>query len=231
MTDLFADEPEIRVAHPQKMREIRVSGADLSATPEDIARAVAAQGGCPLTEVKVGDIKTTVRGTKTAWVRCPLEAATKIDKVGRLQIKWFNFKVELLDARPLQCHRCLEKGHVQAKCPAGNTDRSKCCYRCGTEGHEAGTCTAPAHCAIVYAVQPVARPPTDWEARRARPQRTGEKRLREGLPQHPPPQLGKKATAAAILPNREGPCPPLDMECEPSPSVTIDDTMEVGLQE
>ncbi|XP_067216914.1 uncharacterized protein [Linepithema humile] len=151
MTDLFADKPEIWVARPQKMGEIRVSGADPSATPKDIARAVAEQGGCPLTEVKVGDIKTTVRGTRTAWVRCPLEAATKIGKVGRLQIRWFHFKVKLLDTRPLQCHRCLEKGHVQAKCPAGNIDRSKCCYRCGTEGHEARACTAPVHCAICSA--------------------------------------------------------------------------------
>nr|XP_012234585.1 PREDICTED: uncharacterized protein LOC105679249 [Linepithema humile] len=129
MADLFADKSEIRIARPQKMGEVRISGTDPSVTPEDITRVVAELGGCSLTDIKVGDIKITGRGIRSAWVRCPLETAIKVTKTGRITIGWFPYKAELLDARPLQCHKCLEKGHVQAKCPSGNADRSKCCYR------------------------------------------------------------------------------------------------------
>ncbi|EFN81501.1 Gag-Pol polyprotein, partial [Harpegnathos saltator] len=49
--------------------------------------------------------------------------------------------------RPLQCFKCLEKGHVQTNCN-NNVDRRQSCYRCGTEGHLARECTASARCVI-----------------------------------------------------------------------------------
>lgn len=55
--------------------------------------------------------------------------------------------MEALEKRPLQCFRCMEKGHVKAQC-CGNVDRSKQCYRCGTPGHLARDCAAPVHCSV-----------------------------------------------------------------------------------
>nr|XP_012217570.1 PREDICTED: basic salivary proline-rich protein 3-like [Linepithema humile] len=80
-------------------------------------------------------------------------------------------------------------------------------------------------CSRSPGLPPVGRPGVQGPEKRG-------KKVKEGTAQAPLPQPKKrKATAAAILPNWEGPCPPPDMECEPSPSVAIDDTMEVGLQE
>ncbi|XP_067208517.1 uncharacterized protein [Linepithema humile] len=232
MVDLFADNPEIRIARPQKMGEIRISGTDPSVTPEDITRVVAELGECSPADIKVGDLKTSGRGIRSAWVRCPLEVAIKATKTGQIAIGWFPFKVELLDARPLQCHRCLEMGHVQAKCPSGNADRRKCCYRCGTEGHEARTCTAPAHCVVCQAAGRPASHRAGGPACKA--PKNGEKKKKGGTVPTPPPQQKKgKKQAAAILPALEGPCPPQAMDCEPTPSQhpTNEGAMELSLQE
>ncbi|XP_067208482.1 neurofilament heavy polypeptide-like [Linepithema humile] len=233
MADLFADRPEIRITRPQKMGEIRINGKDPSITPDDIARAVVEQGGCSLTDIKVGDIREMGRGQRTAWVRCPLETATKVAQVGHLKIRWFTHKVELLSARPLQCYKCLEKGHVQAKCPSGSVDRSKCCYRCGTEGHEARTCTAPAHCTLCHAAGRPANHRMMGPACKA--PKNGGKKKKGVAAQAPPPQKEgkKKEQAAANLPALEGPCPPEAMECEPTTSQcpAAEDTRMVCLQE
>ncbi|XP_067216651.1 uncharacterized protein [Linepithema humile] len=233
MADLFADRPEIRIARPQKMGEIRINGKDPSITPDDIARAVVEQGGCSLIDIKVGDIREMGRGQRTAWVQCPLEAATKVAQVGHLKIRWFTHRVELLSARPLQCYKCLEKGHVQAKCPSGSVDRSKCCYRCGTEGHEARTCTAPARCTLCHEAGRQASHRMLGPACKA--PKNGGKRKKGGATQAPPPQNEgkKKEQAAANLPALEGPCPPEAMECEPTTSQcpAVEDTRMISLQE
>ncbi|XP_029159164.1 serine/arginine-rich splicing factor RS2Z33-like [Nylanderia fulva] len=82
-----------------------------------------------------------------AWVRCPIKAANIVAKKAKIQVGWAQARVEILEDRPLQCYKCLEGGHVRARCP-NKADRSGKCYRCGQEGHEAKTCEAPVHCAV-----------------------------------------------------------------------------------
>jgi hypothetical protein len=45
----------------------------------------------------------------TAWVQCPVEAALAISRIGKIQIGWVKARAEVLQDRPLQCFRCLEK--------------------------------------------------------------------------------------------------------------------------
>ncbi|XP_067209032.1 uncharacterized protein [Linepithema humile] len=141
----------VQINRPQKTGEIRIRDLAPSATAESVARAVAEMGGCSLAEVKVGDIKPspTPRGLPTVWAKCPLKAANKVAQERHIAIdRLFRARVELLEVRPLQCFKCLEKGHVRAKCPNTNVDRSGLCYRCGETGHEARVCTAQAKCAV-----------------------------------------------------------------------------------
>ncbi|XP_012227645.1 uncharacterized protein [Linepithema humile] len=151
MCSLFADRPEIRINRPQKMGEIRIRDLVPSATAESVAQAVAEKGRCSPTEVKVGDIKPspTPRDLPTAWAKCPLRAANKVAQEGHIAINGlFRARVEFLEVRPLQCFKCLEKGHIRAKCSNTTVDRSDLCYRCGEAGHEARVCTAQAKCAV-----------------------------------------------------------------------------------
>lgn len=83
----------------------------------------------------------------TVWVRCPLTTANQLSAKGHLKIGWALVRVELLENRPLQCYRCLEGGHVRARCP-NNTDRSGNCYRCGQDGDMAKDCMAPVLCVV-----------------------------------------------------------------------------------
>lgn len=55
--------------------------------------------------------------------------------------------VEMLDVRPLQCFRYLERDHVQQQCGSG-TDRSNRCYQCEAPGYKTRNCKAQPHCAI-----------------------------------------------------------------------------------
>lgn len=48
--------------------------------------------------------------------------------------------MELLEARPRRCYRCLEPRHIAAKCEG--PDRSRLCYRCGGDSHRAMDCKA-----------------------------------------------------------------------------------------
>ncbi|XP_059056184.1 uncharacterized protein LOC131850044, partial [Achroia grisella] len=64
------------------------------------------------------------RPTKTAEMR-----VMGLDD-GRIRIGWVSAAVELLRQKPLRCFRCLESGHVLARC-SHEEDRSGLCYRCG----------------------------------------------------------------------------------------------------
>lgn len=131
----------IKVTVPTKRTEMRISGLEDSATTDAIKASLAETGSCLVEEVKTGRITRSPRdGLGTCWVQVPTTAASKIIKSGPLIIGWATVRVEALEARPLQCFRCMGVGHTRATCKA-ETDRSGLCYRCGKTGHKAAECT------------------------------------------------------------------------------------------
>ncbi|CAK9815590.1 hypothetical protein ANTPLA_LOCUS8712 [Anthophora plagiata] len=133
----------VKIARPCKRGELRVTGLDDSVTPKEVADAIAAAGACPPEEVRTGQIRSAPSGLGTLWVSCPLLAANTVAKGGRIRVGWTSARVEVLAARPLQCYRCLQYGHVRQRC-TGDADRSSRCYNCGGSGHTAGQCPAEA---------------------------------------------------------------------------------------
>lgn len=147
LQEVLQDREGVRVARPSKKGELRVRGLDESATKEEVVAAIARIGGCEVSEVKAGELRTLPRTMGTLWVQCPLQTANKVAAAGKITVGWVTAKVEALRARPLQCHRCLERGHVREKCTSA-VDRSGACYNCGVPGHRANGCTAKTRCPL-----------------------------------------------------------------------------------
>ncbi|XP_072930953.1 uncharacterized protein [Epargyreus clarus] len=104
---------------------MRVTGLDDSMTTEDVAAAVARDGGCSGDSIKVEIIRPTQRGL----------------------ITWDSARAEVMQPRTL---RCLQNRHVRAQCTA-KADRSEECYRCGKPGQKANTCTDAPKCSVCAA--------------------------------------------------------------------------------
>ncbi|XP_076765209.1 uncharacterized protein LOC143432407 [Xylocopa sonorina] len=107
----------VKVSCPQKRADLRVSGLDESVTPMEVAEALAAVGGCRVSEVRTGAIPWLQPHVKWLWQ-------------GRLRVEWSDVRVVALPAGPQQCYRCLERGQVRQRCTA-DVDRGDHCYKCG----------------------------------------------------------------------------------------------------
>ena len=138
---------DVRVSSPMKTAELRVDGLDDSTTPAEVVAAVARCGGCPLGDVRTGEMRVDASGLGAIWVRCPVAAANKVADAGRLLVGWVAARVKRLQPKALRCYRCLDIGHVRARCTA-EIDRSDQCYRCGQAGHKAAQCSAVPNCSL-----------------------------------------------------------------------------------
>ncbi|EFN70397.1 hypothetical protein EAG_04919, partial [Camponotus floridanus] len=127
------------VTRPIIKGELKLFGLEESITKEEIEFAVADIGECGMQEVTVTAIRPSRTGLNVAWLRCPLKSALAIAKRNKIPIGWTMAKVELLQARPMQCYKCWCTGHTVRSCKS-NADYSKCCFRCGKAGHNARTC-------------------------------------------------------------------------------------------
>jgi predicted nuclease with TOPRIM domain len=139
------DADVVTIQRPTKCVDIRVTGLDDSVVAEEVAAAVAAEGGCAVDAVRAGAVARSPNGSGSLLVSCPVVAAKKLVEAGRLTVGWISARVVLLEAKPLRCFKCLEQGHVAVKCDRG-VDRSKDCFRCGQGGHKARECSADVHC-------------------------------------------------------------------------------------
>lgn len=73
---------------PTKAAEVRVVGLEESATPSEVAGALAKTGGCITAEIKAVPIRTGSAGMGTVWAQCPMAVANRLASMGRLLVGW-----------------------------------------------------------------------------------------------------------------------------------------------
>ncbi|XP_017885273.1 uncharacterized protein LOC108628091 [Ceratina calcarata] len=133
----------VRISCPRKMKEIIISGLDVSVNTEEITDAISSVTNSK-EDIRIGKIHKNNRGAATVWVKCSEKIAVKLINMGRISIGWSKAKVIETEKRPIQCYRCWEFGHVRDNCNnKDKTDRSTWCYICGASNHSIQACQAP----------------------------------------------------------------------------------------
>nr|XP_012224479.1 PREDICTED: uncharacterized protein LOC105673432 [Linepithema humile] len=145
---VFEEREEIKIGRPTQKMDLRISELDESATSEGISQIAATVGGCHKDDIRCGPIRRYKRGMGSIWLQMPAIAAIKLAKEAKIRVGWTTAKVEVLQKRPLQCYRCLARGHTRNRCPPENIDRSSHCYNCGEIDHKAEACTRKVSCLI-----------------------------------------------------------------------------------
>lgn len=115
---------EALVTRPNIRGELRIFGMDESISADEVREAVAKEGECKSEEVKVGKIGRTRTDSGVVWIQCSKKSAVMIADKQRIQIGSTTVRIELLRARPIQCHKCWKIGHVREKC---KSDKDYCC--------------------------------------------------------------------------------------------------------
>jgi len=114
---------------------------------DEVITVLTELGECLASDVRVGPFRQMRGGLNMTWVQCPLSAAFKISKKGKINLGWSVARVELMKAKPIKCFKCWHFGHVRNNCES-STDRTGHCFRCGDSNHNSDTCTADPKCVI-----------------------------------------------------------------------------------
>lgn len=129
----------VQITRPTKKGDVRLIGLDDSISADEVASVVSDAGGCTAAEVKVGPIRQMRSGLGIVVAQCPLGAAIRASSTSKIRIGWTMAKIELLRARPLQCFRYWEYGHIGNNC-RNTTDRSGSCFNSGNKNHKIQDC-------------------------------------------------------------------------------------------
>jgi len=135
------------VSRPVVKADLRISGFDDSVIKDEIITVITEFGSCLASDIRVGQFRPLRNGLNLVWVQCPLTAAIKVSRRGKVNIGWSVARVELMKSRPVQCYRCWHFGHVRNNCDSPN-DRTGNCFKCGDTNHTSYSCLCDPYCVI-----------------------------------------------------------------------------------
>jgi len=74
------------ISRPSRTLDLRISGIESTVTADEVTSAVANNGGCDPTSVRLGPFVDGRRGMRAIWVRIPARPALKLAGFARLQL-------------------------------------------------------------------------------------------------------------------------------------------------
>lgn len=137
----------VKIQRPTKRISIKIIGFDETTDREEITKEIIRICECGEDDIRVSNIRRTMRGTGIAWVVCSVETAIKLLEKGRVRIGWATVRCETANTRPLRCYKCMETGHSRYNCRS-SIDRSGNCFNCGELGHTANNCANKPRCMV-----------------------------------------------------------------------------------
>lgn len=136
----------VSVSRPEKTADIRLLGLDKSVTTEEVMAAIR-RATQTTGQIRTGPMRMSPVRLGSIWASCPVAVANKLATAGWLLVGWSSARVHLFAPRPLQCFRCVERGHTAQRCPT-EKDLSDLYYRCGKPGNLAASCEAMPNCPV-----------------------------------------------------------------------------------
>lgn len=125
---------------------MRLVEFDDSVNITDIENGIVKLVGCTKQGLKISAIAPMRNGLNMTWIQCPLEIAIKLaNKYRRIPLGWSIARIELLEARPIQCFKCWAFGHAQGNCKS-DISRLSHCFKCGKDNHKVLNCKNSFRC-------------------------------------------------------------------------------------
>jgi len=128
--------------------KVRVEIKDLPewATNEEVMLEIIKHVEGDLPVESAPKLRKGYRGTQIASMLLSKEVADKLLAMGHIRIGWAVCNIRS-NVDPRRCFKCLEFGHMAARCRSKH-DASKKCFNCGGEGHPAKDCSNNACCIL-----------------------------------------------------------------------------------
>jgi len=138
------------VSRPVVKADMRITGFDDSVIKDEIITVITELGGCLASNIRIGPFRQMNNGLNMTWIQCPLFAALKVSRKGRVNLGWSIARAELMKARPVQCYKCWHFGHVRNSCNSSK-DRtlSPHCVICADLGYESAHRLGFAACSVM----------------------------------------------------------------------------------
>lgn len=83
LREVLGEHQDVRVTRPVRCGELRVTDIYDSVSSQEIVARIAEKGGYDLGAIEVAPLRVARNGMGSAWIRCPLQAALKIQAADR----------------------------------------------------------------------------------------------------------------------------------------------------
>ena len=112
----------------------------------DVLEAVFAKIDSDIPADATPKLRAAYRGTQTASIVLPKPLADQLLSVQKLRIGWAVCRIRLR-IEPRRCFKCLDFGHIAARCRSRHNSAGRC-FNCGGADHASKDCNKKAECIL-----------------------------------------------------------------------------------